>query len=107
MNFLNRERLTCYPRIFLVLYLLVGGYMILGGWFTEEKLSDRLGKPIGADFVQYWAASHLALAGEAATVYDPTKFYEVERQVTGVFYPVPWLYPPTFLIILLPLALLP
>jgi hypothetical protein len=107
MSFLNRERLTVYPRIFLILYLLIGGYWILGGWFTGGKVSDRLGKPAGADFVQYWAASHLTLAGEAATVYDPRQFIETERQVAGGDYPVPWLYPPTFLLILLPLALLP
>ncbi len=30
MGFLNRERLTVYPRIFLTLYVLLGGYLILG-----------------------------------------------------------------------------
>jgi hypothetical protein len=107
MSFLNRERLTVYPRIFLILYLLVGGYLILGGFFAGGKAWDQMGKPVGADFVQYWAASRLTLAGNAVTIYQPSKFFEAERQVTGVFYPVPWLYPPMFLLILLPLALMP
>jgi hypothetical protein len=107
MSFLNRERLTVYPRIFLILYLLIGGYWILGGLFSGGSPVDRLGKPIGADFVQYWAASHETLAGHAVTVYHPRQFIATERQVAGVNYPVPWLYPPTFLLILLPLALLP
>jgi hypothetical protein len=107
MSFLNRERLTVYPRIFLVLYLLVGGYWILGGWCAGGQPCDRLGKPVGTDFVQYWAASRLTLDGDAVSVYHPGKFFEAELQVAGGVYPVPWFYPPTFLLILLPLALLP
>ncbi len=107
MSFLNRERLSVYPRIFLALYLLVGGYWLLGGLFSGLGPTDRLGKPVGADFVQYWAASRLALTGEAAAVYDAEKLYEAERQVTGALYLIPWLYPPTFLLLVLPLSLLP
>jgi len=107
MGFLNRERLSVYPRIFLALYLLVGGYWLLGGLFTRQGPTDRLGKPVGADFLQYWAASQMALTGEAPAVYDPEKLYAGERQVTGVFFPLPWHYPPTFLLLVLPLSLLP
>jgi len=62
---------------------------------------------VGADFLQYWAASQMALTGEAPAVYDPEKLYAGERQVTGVFFPLPWHYPPTFLLLVLPLSLLP
>lgn len=107
MRFLNRERLTIYPRIFLALYLVLGGYWIMGGLVTGKGPTDRLGKPVGGDFVQYWAASRLALSGEATAVYDSSYLYEAERQVTGVFFPLPWHYPPTFLLMVLPFSLLP
>ncbi len=51
---------------------------------------------MGADFIQYWAASRLALAGDAVTVYDPDKFYAAEREVTGVFSPIPGFTRPPF-----------
>jgi hypothetical protein len=107
MRFLNRERLTIYPRIFLALYLVLGGYWIMGGLVTGKGPTDRLGKPVGGDFVTYWAASRLALSGKAAAVYDSNYLYEAERQVTGVFSPQPWHYPPTFLLMVLPVSLFP
>lgn len=107
MSFLTRERLTIYPRIFLALYLLVGGYLIIGGIGAGKGLTDRLGRPVGGDFVQYWTASHLAVNGNAAAVYHPETFIEKERQVTGAFFPIPWLYSPTFLLMVLPFCLLP
>ncbi len=63
MNWLTRERLTVYPRIIVVLYILVGGYLILLPGLLGHGLVDRLGKPIGTDFAVYWTASKLALGG--------------------------------------------
>lgn len=89
MSFLNSERLTIYPRIFLVLYLLIGGFWILGGFITGHGALDRLGKPIGSDFVQFWTASQLALTSNPETVYEPATFYAAEQKVTNVFFPCP------------------
>jgi hypothetical protein len=61
---------------------------------------------VALDFPLHWTASHLALTGEPASVYDYKYFGKVEKELTGIG-PHPWPYPPTALLIDLPLALLP
>ena len=101
MAFLSKKRIAGYARIFVSAYLL-----IWGGWiFTGSGLLDRTGKPIGADFLVFWSASSMALAGDPASVYDFPKFYKIEQTIAN--YPNPWVYPPTYLLMVLPLSLLP
>ena len=103
MSWLNSKRLSLYPRIFAVVYLAVWGFWIL----TGTGLSDRMGKPIGSDFLVFFTASSVALQGEPAAAYDFKRFYEAERSIAKVDYPNPWVYPPTYLLVILPLGLLP
>jgi hypothetical protein len=100
---LDRERLTNYPRIFVALYvLLAGGWMLTG-----PGLLDRSGKPVGVDFVTFWAASALAGRGEAAGAWDLARITAVERAVIGAdIPPYAFHYPPTFLLLVLPFAML-
>ena len=108
MTCLNRERLTIYSRIILVLYLLIGGYSVVGGLLGGGPgLTDVLGKPVGTDFSNYWVASRLALAGEPGAVYDFPRLEAAQEAATGVKFPLAFSYPPTFLLLILPLALLP
>lgn len=70
---------------------------------------DREGKPLGTDFLCFWAASKLALAGQAADVYRPLIHAGTERAAfegADIGY-APFFYPPPFLLICLPLALTP
>ena len=69
---------------------------------------DRAGKPIGTDFVGFWTASQLALEGRAADVYNVAAHWSAQRQLfgAGVGYTA-FFYPPPYLLICLPLALLP
>jgi hypothetical protein len=70
---------------------------------------DRLGKPLGADFPSFWAASRLALQGAPAQVYDLAAHAAVERGAFGGA-DVPYsafFYPPTYLLVCLPLGLIP
>ncbi|RJR33844.1 MAG: DUF2029 domain-containing protein [Deltaproteobacteria bacterium] len=80
-------------------------------WFywisTGSGLADRSGNPIGGDFSYYWSASSLVLQGEPAAVYDLSRIKAVELQVFGKEATVPFPYPPTFLLLLLPFGLLP
>jgi alpha-1,2-mannosyltransferase len=107
MKLLTRERLKVYPRIILILYILVGGYMILLPALLGHGLVDRMGKPVGADFAAFWTASKVALAKEPATIYDLSKFQAIQKSLIGAEFPLAWFYPPTFLLIVLPLSLLP
>ncbi|MGB0126159.1 MAG: glycosyltransferase family 87 protein [Rhodocyclaceae bacterium] len=103
-HWLNRERFVAYPRIVLALFVIIGG-----AWVALSKdLVDPVGKPLGYDFIAYWAASHLALAGQPQDAYNLQVLLEAERAAvpanTTIF---PWYYPPTFYLVVLPLALLP
>jgi alpha-1,2-mannosyltransferase len=100
---LNRKRLRVYPKIFLVAYTLTftGWVMALHGMVSRE------GKPIGVDFQVNWAASEMALRGQPSAVYDVEKFHAVEEQGVGQrTFVAPMIYPPTFLVLVLPTALL-
>jgi alpha-1,2-mannosyltransferase len=103
MGLLNEKRVHLYPRLFFIIYLAIYSYTIFAG----SGLLDANGKPIGSDFVQFWAASKMALSGEASEIYNHTRVFLVEEAVTGKFYPLPFHYPPIMLLMILPLALLP
>jgi hypothetical protein len=69
---------------------------------------DRAGKPLGADFLAFYAASDLALQGRLADGYDVTLMGAAERATVPANTAVaPWQYPPTFALLIAPLALLP
>ncbi|MCY2987913.1 MAG: glycosyltransferase family 87 protein [Planctomycetota bacterium] len=102
-SWLNEERLSRYPRIFATLHVAIWGFFML----TGANLMDRTGKPIGSDFLLFYTASTMALRGETATSYDFTRFYETQRTIIPADYPNPWVYPPVFLLFILPLGLLP
>jgi hypothetical protein len=107
MEWLNSKRLTVYPRIILILYILIGGYFVLLPGLLGHGLVDKLGKPIGTDFAVFWTASKVALAGEPASVYDLSTLQAAQRNLIGADFPLGWFYPPTFLLIILPLSYLP
>lgn len=65
----------------------------------------------GGDFVVFWSAAKLALASGPAAPYDFALLRQVELSAVpglaigdGV---LPWLYPPTYLLVVLPFGLLP
>jgi hypothetical protein len=108
MDWLNQERLTVYPRIFVVLYIILGCALIIVPGLWGAGHTDLMGRPLGADFSHFWLASSLSLAGNPATVYHTDDFIKAQEVAFApAKYPVPWFYPPTFLVLLLPLATLP
>jgi alpha-1,2-mannosyltransferase len=103
-RWLTAERARAYPLILLTFYALaVVGWIALSG-----GLIDPNGKPIGTDFSSFYAAGSLALEGRAGEVYDMAAHYAREQQIFGAATPYyGWLYPPLFLFVVTPLALLP
>lgn len=91
--------------------LLMGGICVAAmiGWVAlSDGLIDRNGKPIGTDFSSFYAAGSMVLEGHAADVYNPAAHYAREQQLFGKDTPYfSWLYPPFFLLVATPLALLP
>jgi len=59
------------------------------------------------DFTSFWAAGRLALQGHGALAYDYATHRSVEATVVTVFRPLPFSYPPPFLLIVTPFALAP
>jgi len=89
-------------------YLLYGCYWIIAGLLTKPGLTDMMGKALGSDFVEFYAASKLALHGDPAGVYSIAKLQVLEKLVIGADDGLrPWHYPPSFLVIVLPLSLFP
>lgn len=103
-DWLTPARVRGYSLIILVICALaiVGWIALSDGWV------DHNGKPIGTDFSSFYAAGSLALEGRAAEAYDMAAHHAREQQLFGAATPYyAWLYPPLFLLVAAPLALLP
>lgn len=101
---LNRERITVYPKLFLAVYVFTAAVWFMAG----RSLIDPKAKPVGADFIYYYVASAQTLAGHPSAVYDITPQGNAERAaLAGKRTAIPLDYPPTLLLIVLPLAMLP
>lgn len=63
------------------------------------------------DYLAFWSASWLALHGHALDAYNMGMIAPVERLIVANIgeggYPFAWLYPPTFLLFIFPVALVP
>jgi hypothetical protein len=83
--------------------------VIWGHWVinTSSYSDPHAGRPIGGDFSYCWSAAFLALRGEPGAVYDFSRLAAVELAHFGVNAILPWLYPPTYLLLVLPFGLLP
>ena len=101
---LNRQRLRVYPKLFLLTYALTFTLWVM----TLHGMVSSTGKPLGVDFEVNWTASEMALRGQASAVYDYNRFHALEEEAVGRgTFMGPWIYPPTFLVVVLPQALLP
>jgi hypothetical protein len=103
-HWLDRERLTVYPRIFLVMFVIGAVAYIV----TMHDLLDSRGLPPGSDFISFWGASYLALHGQVTSVYDPRSLLAAQQvALPAIEATFAWFYPPTFLLLVLPFSLMP
>jgi hypothetical protein len=104
---ITEDRARAYGSVFSVamLILLAAAYFRI----LQPAWHDPLGRPQASDFDPFWSAARLALRGDGALVYDGTAIRAAEN--TGAQLPpdevMLYQYPPTFLMLCLPLALLP
>ncbi len=76
----------------------------LGAWLVNSE-----GFPVYGDFTNHFVAGLLALHRETASIYVPGEFAKAQDALVGtghVLYST-WPYPPTYLLLLAPLAMLP
>ena len=102
---LARRRLIAYSVIFVAVYVVV-----FGVWLAASNGGiDPNGKPVGPDFINVWAAGTLALIEQPAGAYDYNVHHAAQKAAfDGAQVPYfGWHYPPMFLLLALPLALLP
>jgi hypothetical protein len=108
-HWLNSHRLLLYPAALLVAYC-AGGLLWLSVLRSYFPLPAQ-DSPFADDFKVFWGASYLALQGHAASAYD------LDRLLAALRIAAPglgkaqawfrWFYPPTYELVVLPLALLP
>jgi hypothetical protein len=98
-------RVTAYTRLTLAIYVMLALLWVV---LSRDGI-DPAGKPLGADFINFYAASDLALHGRLVDAYDIGRMEAAEQAIVPAAQGqvVPWQYPPTFALMMLPLALLP
>ena len=99
-NWLGPDRAHAWSRVLAILL-----FIRVAVWIIHPQGGD----PIAYDYICYWAAAGLAAAGHAALAYDPAALSRAEHAAIAMdpngffgFY-----YPPSYLLLLLPLAFLP
>jgi alpha-1,2-mannosyltransferase len=102
--FVTRERVRLVGFALLAAYIVGLAYLAL----TANGLSDAQGRPIGTDFSNIYAAGTYVLDGRPQASFDPALQYAREQAIFGTATPFyGWHYPPFFLLVAAPLALLP
>ena len=102
-HWLSCRRIVAMSGVLFVLQLAVLGFLVAGSY----GLVKRYG-PDTVSFVSFYAAGELANRGYAPLAYDDPILDEAEEDLThpGVRL-IPFLYPPVYLLLCAPLALLP
>lgn len=103
-HWLTRQRVHQYTRLLLALG---AGLFLLA---TIRGQSGLIGDGVwwGFDFPAFYTASLMAQDGTLANAFDGAAFYELlQRNFPGTDSSFYWLYPPTFAVLILPLAFLP
>jgi alpha-1,2-mannosyltransferase len=80
------------------------------GWLvaTSDGLNDFRGRPLGTDFANVYAAGTYVLEGRPALPFDSPSQHTREKEIFGAETPFyGWHYPPFFLFVATPLALMP
>ena len=103
-DWLNGPRARAWRNILLAMTCLEALVWVL---FSRDGV-DPTGKPLGTDFLSFYAASKLALGGDPASVYRVELHRAAQISVFGrdLGYAA-YFYPPPFLLVCAPLAVLP
>jgi len=77
--------------------------------FTSHGTLDWLGRPLGTDFSDVWAAGRMALDGHATDAWNWSKHFAVQRAIhgPGLTQVYAWHYPPPFLLVATVLGSMP
>ncbi|MFD1557844.1 glycosyltransferase family 87 protein [Paraburkholderia silviterrae] len=106
-TWLTRERIALYSTALFILQAALIGIWAVSYWGVHQH-----GVPLpGSDFRVFWCASDVSLRSGAAAAFDQQRLLACEASLqrgtplANMF--GPWIYPPTFQMLIYPLALLP
>jgi alpha-1,2-mannosyltransferase len=103
-DWVTRERVCFAATGLLIAFAAALGYLV----GTADGLNDALGRPLGTDFSNVYAAGTLVRDGEPQAPFDPARQYDREQAIFGPATPFyGWHYPPFFLLVAAALAALP
>jgi len=104
-DWLHHDRVVAWGQVLLVLTALAMLFLVL--W--SHGVVMHLSRPTSSDFVSFYAAGKLVLAGTPALAYDHAAHLAAEEQATGIVGAIYqyFFYPPVYLLLCAPLALLP
>jgi hypothetical protein len=103
-DWLTYERLRRIAVALICAYAVAVGYLVV----TANGPVDALGRPLGTDFSNVYAAGTYVLEGKPQAPFDPALQYAREQAIFGPDTPFyGWHYPPFFLFVAAGLALLP
>lgn len=106
------RRILIFFMFFLLLssytYIVFECYSTIAGLSAGKGLVDLGGNPAGHDFIVFWGASKIARCGDPSSIYSIPKFNAILQSFAGTrIRHYAWNYPPTFLLILVPLSFFP
>jgi alpha-1,2-mannosyltransferase len=103
-DWVTRDRVRFAAAALLIAFMAALVYLIA----TANGLNDALGRPLGTDFSNVYAAGTLVRDGDPRAPFDPARQYAREQTIFGAATPFyGWHYPPFFLLVAAALALMP
>lgn len=104
-DWLDRARVDRIAAVFAAVVLLTTGWHVVQ--HTTHGVTDAAGVHLGHDFINYWSGARLGAEGRAATAYDTSAFHAYQRGLAGEASTFRmYSYPPTAMLLTLPLATL-
>ncbi len=108
LAFLRDARWLTAQRVRMYSLMLVIGFAAVAGWVAVSQiLIYRTPWRLGGDFLSFYTASQMALSGHAADAWNGIKHFRVERSLSPRVGYLAFFYPPAYLLLCWPLALLP
>jgi hypothetical protein len=103
-----RGAVTAPPPDAFAPYRLLGTALALAVIFVAMvEIAANAASPTGRDFISFWGAARLALAGEPAAAYHLDRLHALQSSVaTFSSGKMPFPYPPVFLLLVLPFGIL-
>lgn len=105
-HWLNRERLHLYPWVLVAFYLFM--MVLVFKPVRDGSAADGTFIGQGMDFGAFWTASQFTLQGSPERAFDLDAMFSAQQVINPLVKSAnQWSYPPAFLLLCLPLALLP